>query len=480
MNDKLPSAPLLRGSVPESFAYYTIKDRLPVILTKIIDRLVRRFHLQEVAPSTAPARSGTNSSNSNSSSNDSLDKPISAEAIAEAKQVIMSEISALKYAMVRDKPIELLSASSESTASAAMHANDVDMWNSALLAVDESQRTWFRAPWLLIECYMYRLLRQTVQRTTNWKDFDLFESEKQASLEGSVASVLQLASAVLAPHSAGGLGAPATRDRDLLRELIQSDLSLLVHAKHDEMHKMQVSGKEQLAASHGNIIVNHTEAVLDKLLAINDGTIVFVLDNAGFELFADLCLADHISQTTGCTIVFEAKAYPWFVSDTTFADFEYTLSECDRLGKSKSNDALVQAVARWRSWLASGRWQLRADPFWTSPFPYWRLPSQAPQLLQRLSEARFIFFKGDLNYRKMVHDAAWPTDTPLADAMGPLAATDVAPFVLLRTCKSDTAVGLAPGQGTQLGQIDKDWMVNGKFGMIQFFAGRSGVPVASE
>jgi hypothetical protein len=42
-----------------------------------------------------------------------------------------------------------------------------------------------------------------------------------------------------------------------------------------------------------------------------------------------------------------------------------------------------------------------------------------------------------------------------------------APFVALRTLKSDPIVGLSPGLAERLEQVDAEWRVNGKRGMIQ-------------
>lgn len=68
----------------------------------------------------------------------------------------------------------------------------------------------------------------------------------------------------------------------------------------------------------------------------------------------------------------------------------------------------------------------------------------------------------------MVHDCNWPLAISFETAIGPLAATNIAPFCLLRTCKSDTCVGLEPSLIKQLFQMDQQWMVNGKFGIIQY------------
>ena len=71
------------------------------------------------------------------------------------------------------------------------------------------------------------------------------------------------------------------------------------------------------------------------------------MDNAGYELFTDLCLADFIVSAKKAKKVFEKnkklakqlflkcvqfqvrfrlKNQPWFVSDTTRSDFEWTVN----------------------------------------------------------------------------------------------------------------------------------------------------------
>ena len=42
-----------------------------------------------------------------------------------------------------------------------------------------------------------------------------------------------------------------------------------------------------------------------------------------------------------------------------------------------------------------------------------------------------------------------------------------APLLSLRTLKADVVAGLKPGQGEALFNVDQNWLVNGKFGMIQ-------------
>jgi hypothetical protein len=81
---------------------------------------------------------------------------------------------------------------------------------------------------------------------------------------------------------------------------------------------------------------------------------------------------------------------------------------------------------------------------------------------------------GDLNYRKLVYDCAWPYTTPFMEAIGPLADREKYPPLLsLRTSKADVMVGLKEEQVEQLNaQFGRQsgasgWLVTGQFAVIQ-------------
>lgn len=85
---------------------------------------------------------------------------------------------------------------------------------------------------------------------------------------------------------------------------------------------------------NGNVVVNDSEIIWDivnKTMKENDD-IHIVLDNAGYELFTDLCLAAFLVTIVPTTkITFHVKLYPWFVSDTTVRDFFWTLNYMSNL-----------------------------------------------------------------------------------------------------------------------------------------------------
>lgn len=77
-----------------------------------------------------------------------------------------------------------------------------------------------------------------------------------------------------------------------------------------------------------DILVNDWEPVwhIVKENVEDVDNIRIVLDNAGYELFTDLCLAAFLVTIVPATkITFYVKAYPWYVSDTTIHDFHWIL-----------------------------------------------------------------------------------------------------------------------------------------------------------
>lgn len=77
-----------------------------------------------------------------------------------------------------------------------------------------------------------------------------------------------------------------------------------------------------------------------------------ILDNAGYELFTDLCLADYLVTFKFVnTVQFHGKAIPWFISDVTTRDFTSTI---DYLSYKVKSDVLKELGKRWESYIKSG------------------------------------------------------------------------------------------------------------------------------
>lgn len=85
-------------------------------------------------------------------------------------------------------------------------------------------------------------------------------------------------------------------------------------------------------------------------------------------------------------------------------------------------------------------------------------------MYQELSNANLIIVKGDASYRRTVGDRHWDYTTPYQS----ITSYFPAPFVALRTLKSELAAGLSTEQLEQLPQQDAQWLTNGQWGVIQF------------
>ena len=173
--------------------------------------------------------------------------------------------------------------------------------------------------------------------------------------------------------------------------------------------------------------------------------VAIVLDNAGTELAFDLLLAVHLVRA-GKEVTLHAKEHPYFVSDATIDDVLRTLDLLE---------------------LGEGSLELTDEPHWTSSRFHTR--ADLPKDLARaLANFDVVIMKGDANYRRLVRDAPWPHETPVEMAMD-----FPAPLVALRTCKAEVAVGVPIDVVTRARSRDEQWLVSGRFGMIQVAAAPS-------
>ncbi|KAI5615123.1 protein-glutamate O-methyltransferase [Silurus asotus] len=187
-----------------------------------------------------------------------------------------------------------------------------------------------------------------------------------------------------------------------------------------------------------------------------------ILDNAGFELVTDLVLADFmVSVGLAKEVHFHGKSIPWFVSDVTSRDFDWTTSQTAASNHKHMSSCGVQ----WKRHVKDGAWTYHQHPFWTLPHEFCDMPADAPDLYSTLRKSDLILFKGDLNYRRLTGDRAWEHTVPFGRALRGFLP---APLCSLRTLKANVQVGLEPGQAEKLAAQDAEWMTSGKYAVIQF------------
>jgi Damage-control phosphatase ARMT1-like domain len=292
-------------------------------------------------------------------------------------------------------------------------------------------RLFVEVPFLVAEAWFYRLLLDAVEfvEPAPWHGVDPFAPMKLAELRELPA-----------------LPAPPDRlDRDAL-------LQASVWGNQADLGFQLVAGASARRRADGALVVDDTSrfwAVLDR----GGLDVAWICDNAGRELVADLLLVERLlADGLASSVTLHVKPMPHFVSDATARD----LADC--IGALAGVGA-PDAGARLRAAAAAGRLRVGASPFWCAPL---ELRDRPPALADELDAADLVVVKGDLNYRRLVGDAAWPPSTAFADTV-----QLTRPVAALRTLKSDVVVGVDDATVAALDESSPGWRTDGSYALVQ-------------
>lgn len=410
-----PQVPKYKNSDSLSFAYPSVRDRWPAIITQIIDDVHRT--ISELPSSTDPSK------------------------VSEGKS-ILSTLAALKYEMQHNRKLTPLEDDGY---------DDIKLYNDELQQRTEADLDgargevpqWHDVEWLYSECYMYRRIYGVFARSTQWKTYDFFNRQKISTFRSSKPAVLELCAKYKeiittireSNEVVKDVNDPkkvAEAERVLFIEMAEiclwgnaTDLSLLTNMTYEDIQKLQ--GSNARKESEKNILVNDLGQAFATLHQAKEGNksnrrVDIVLDNAGFELFVDLVLAGYLLATGLATeVVLHPKSLPWFVSDVLPSDFAellnamrdpkafYEISTDEKepvlLSDTEAGD-IKFLFEHWSQLHSDGKIVLRPNRFWTHAGSFWRMPKIAPELFNDLKQSELVIFKGDLNYRKLIGDVS--------------------------------------------------------------------------
>ncbi|XP_047541011.1 damage-control phosphatase ARMT1-like isoform X1 [Vanessa atalanta] len=525
LNTATPMNVQLQGTFKKSFAYYSLKERLPIILTKVIDYL---------------SREGSKIKSANSASDEDI-------------RGYIQYITKLKNDLVTNKKYDLLT----------VDTPEARKWNEWISNTENQY--YFTNIWVFSECYVYRRLREGCELSKGLQNFDPFDEQKEQSFVNSLEPMcvvadklmtmlppsdkdkrkadfmtllkiclwankcdlsLSMGEQVTLNSADGSSGVKKIIDpfqivNDLKDKLLVDDtakISDLVVTKAEAMAKTiegntnlktkcscnrlatlaglppckQECCEEAKPSEEGAAEGEAQQAPCPGKLTVPP-TVMFdiVCDNAGYELFADLCLAHFlVSQNIVKKVRFHVKRIPWFVSDVTPRDFKYVIRSCAQANYSRevpveskpegeteasepeglrsvNSNSLVNLGGIWRKLVDDGTFVVMCDDFWTSPHVYKDMKQHDPDLYRKLQFAVAVMFKGDLNYRKLLGER---NCNPTLAFESALQGFTPAPLVALRTVKADLVCGLPKGKWEQLNGIDDKWMEKGDYGVIQLCA----------
>jgi len=303
-------------------------------------------------------------------------------------------------------------------------------------------KPWLEAPFLWSESYFYRRLLEATGffGPGPWRWVDPFEHLKAAELED--------------PGLEGDLA--ALEDLERLPAAEQGTARLLASLWGNRADLGFRMGQSPEAREQGSARLIADDSA-DLWAALGPGaSVVVVTDNAGREVLADLVLIDHLLRhDLASTVSLHVKPWPYYVSDATAADVAACLR---RLARAPGSAGAV--ARRVGAAMAEGRIGLDSHEFYCAPWSYRHMPSG---LASQFQHAALTILKGDLNYRRLVEDRAWPAGTPLTD----VASYFPGSFAALRTLKSDVVTGLCPATVAELDATGQPWRTDGRHALLQ-------------
>jgi uncharacterized protein with ATP-grasp and redox domains len=319
-----------------------------------------------------------------------------------------------------------------------------------------SGQNWLEVPWFFAEHYFYRRIVEAVDYFASGSD--PFQHQKTQGLLDNNSEISDLAGFILERR-----GESSQRESALQDVLYfslwgnQADLSLWPSGS---------TGSPRHASQDllkGHLLADDSSQLLPYLVESREPArqVDVLLDNAGLELVIDLGLAELLLDLEACSmVVLHAKAHPTFVSDAIPADIIETvafLSGAAAPEVRKLGELLEGHLSR-------GSLIVRPDFFWNSPLAMWEIDGD---LKAELGKGALLISKGDANYRRLLGDRVWDYSYPFDQAVD----YRPAPLAALRTLKAELAVGLEPGQVQELFVKDPTWLVNGRWGVLQYAPG---------
>lgn len=341
---------------------------------------------------------------------------------------IKKNVRALRDAIANDAPLDLFDPP----------APDYDCWRQRLAA--HNGDSWLDAEWFFAEMFAYRHLLAACRYWTTRRD--PFRPVKKDEIE-SEALQTTVAEALTQRHA----DPQAELQRSLLGALWGNRMDL-------SMKGVAAQGTD---ANEDHLLVNDISVVAEDLLAEEPGDVHIIMDNAGTEEAFDLALAAWLlGENVARTVTLHVKAMPVLVSDVVGEDVFWLLNVMDR-----RNGPLSRLAIGLRQHLKRGRLQVVPDVFWNTADALTDLPVR---LQRTFKSARLVIAKGDANYRRTTNDAIWPETASWGEAAGAVPA----PFLALRTIKSDTLVGVDSRRVHALDRMDDAWRTKGTYGVAQY------------
>ncbi len=298
----------------------------------------------------------------------------------------------------------------------------------------QNDYTWDSSPFLFVENYLYHKLCEILEFDKNRNDF--FIKKKITDTKNKLSKMEELYGLV----------------NDNLKEDFNNSLSniLKMNLMGNKADLSQNADYFNENIAEDKILINHAQE--SESIFRNAKRIDIILDNAGEELFSDLLLTYWILEKTKVkTVNLHLKKIPYFVSDASIADVDILL---DLISQSEKLSGFASII---KNYIKKDKVKLHTHEFWNSHELFKNMPKE---LFTFLQESDLLIFKGDLNYRKLVGDNNYNYFIETSSIVNYLPTN----CLIIRVLKSEVVVGLTP---SIIPKNNKDWLYNGKYGIIE-------------
>eukprot|EP00871_Galdieria_phlegrea_P003615 jgi/Galph1/4254/GphlegSOOS_G2942.1 len=356
--------------------------------------------------------------------------------------------------------------------------DDLETWR-AIMEKYVGKCTWLTAPWCTVEFYFYRYLMVAVHWFRDRRD--PFQHQKELGIQSGFETALNLLGRLrsICKLSVSSLGDVKLQFVSFLFLSLwgnRLDLSLWPVGSSRETGKSGDSlykFVQEATTESESLLANDSIAVSNYLYdaetrdeissaSNNRKRMDIIVDNAGLELFCDMCFAYFlIASGTTESVVFHLKKHPTFVSDAMTKDLLYVIQYIEEMTQGQPVYQLM--MKEWRHFLSQGHWITREDYFWCQPFAFWEMPESLKEDL-RLNSS-LVFIKGDANYRRLLGDLQWEMSTSFSDIVSYFPTAVCA----LRILKAEILCGVSKEKQKYAYEKDKQWMVSGEWAVIQFY-----------
>lgn len=287
---------------------------------------------------------------------------------------------------------------------------------------------WLEAPFLFIENYLYHKISDLCGFFTNAHDYFFYKKQAE-SLKGLEKFTSSL------------------RTFDEVSSFSEICMINLMGNKAD----LSQSSSHYSSETTSSLLIDHRAEVSRKIKECS--RVDVVLDNAGEELFLDLLLAYWLLNRTAVQKVkLHFKQIPYFVSDALISDYRFLVNILTE------NPETAWFADSMKEFEEDRKLEPGDDPFFSSGKPFSQMPDD---LSSELSKSDLIIFKGDLNYRRLIEDKAWPCETETSSVIKCLPAD----ILISRILKSEVMIGL---ETEKIPDTESSgWMFRGEYGQIE-------------